>query len=151
MRRIINENGQKLSVAMLTLFGGILAVLLINKFFNSEDFTTVDKSDLESAVIVTIAPKPPRFTETFRACRPGYIQGYETNDGIILTERSSSCEKPKKRDKRILHSDNERIISKIETKERSYYEIYHLKNSHCIDTPTLETGLELEEWLNIQE
>ena len=117
MRRIINENGQKLSVAMLTLFGGILAVLLINKFFNSEDFTTVDKSDLESAVIVTIAPKPPRFTETFRACRPGYIQGYETNDGIILTERSSSCEKPKKRDKRILHSDNERIISKIETKE----------------------------------
>ena len=120
MRKITIENGQKLSVALLTLFLGILAVLSISKFCNPEDFTIIDESDLENAVIVTIAPKPPRFTETFRACRPGYIQGYETNDGLILTEGNSGCEKPKKRDERILQSNNERIISKIETKERSY-------------------------------
>ena len=128
-----------------------VAVLSINKLRSPEDFTKVDKTDLKDAIMVTIAPKPPRFTETFRACRPGYIQGYETNDGTELTEGNSGCKEPKKRDKRILHSDKERIISKIETKESSYYEIYLLKNSHCIDAPTLEIGLELEQWLDTQK
>ena len=142
---------QKLAVSILTLFIGIFTVFLVNTFYDLEDFRAVTKSDMENAVIVTIAPKPPRFEETGRGCGLGYIQGYRTNDGIELTEGNLGCKKPKRRDKRIIQSNTERIISKIETNENTRYEIYQLKNSHCINAPNLELGLELEEWLKTQE
>lgn len=101
----------------------------------------------DEVMIVTMAPRPPRFTESFRACGMGYLQGYLSNDGIELTEGGLGCVKPKKRDKRVVQIDNERIISKIESDNKTYYEIYQLENGHCINSPSIEIGIELEKFL----
>ncbi len=141
----------RLGFASLTLFVGVVTVLLIHNFRNSADFTTVNKSDLENATIVRIAPKPPRFTESFRACRPGYVQGYITNDGVELTEGNSGCEKLRKKDRRIIQRDDERVISKIENEDKTRYQIYQFKDGHCINAPTIELALEFEKWQKSQK
>ncbi len=144
--------GQKLGVAILTFIIGIATVLLIDRFYNSEGFTIEDKSDLENAVVVTIAPKPPRFTETFQSCGLGCVfQSYVTNDGIELSETYRCCKNPKNRDKKIVQKDDEKIVSKIETDGKTYYEIYLLENEHCIYAPTIELGIEFEKWQSSQK
>lgn len=114
-------------------------------FFNNIKIT--DNEDIRNATIVTIAPKQPKFTESFRGCGFGYVQGFFSNNGIELTEGNLGCNKPKKRDKRVVKSDDDRIISKIETGDKTYFEIYQLENGHCINSPTIELGIELENYL----
>lgn len=105
--------------------------------------------DLVNATIINIAPKTafPRFMPTGRGCGLGYTQDYKTNDGQNLSEGNAGCEKPRRGDKRIVQSDGERIISKIETEDKTYFEIYQLESGHCINSPTVELGLELENFL----
>jgi hypothetical protein len=126
---------------LMTFALGLASVLF------SQNLKFIDKDGIKGATIVSIAPKQPRFVETARGCGMGYVQGYESNDGIELTERNLDCHKPKRRSRQIIKSDNERIISKIELQDKTYYEIYQLKTGHCIDSPTIELGLELENYL----
>ena len=142
---------QKLGIASLTLIIGLLSVFTIKKISDSENAAFVDESDLKNAVMIVIAPKQPRFIETNRGCGFGFVQGYKTNDGINLFEGNLGCKKPKKNDKKIVQKDSKRNISKIETAERTSYQIYQLENSHCIDATTIEIGLELEKWLASQK
>ena len=142
---------QKLGVASLTLTIGLFSTFIIKKIYNSVIAADIDESDLKNVVMVSIAPKSPRFIETGRGCGNGYIQGYETNDGMKLFEGTLNCKKPKNNDSKIFQKDSKRIISKIETLEKIYYNIYQLENSHCINSPTIELGLELEDWLASQK
>ncbi|HLM00068.1 MAG TPA: hypothetical protein VK400_03370, partial [Pyrinomonadaceae bacterium] len=107
-----------------------------------------EDENIKTAALVTIAPKPPRFSETYRGCGDlGYVQGYFTNDGRELWEGGLACQKPKERDKRIIQKNKERVISKIEKENETYYEIYQIESGKCITAPTIELGLELENYL----
>ncbi|MDQ3061732.1 MAG: hypothetical protein M3R14_02565 [Acidobacteriota bacterium] len=133
----------KFRIMLMTFALGLASVWFLN------NLKTNDEAEIKDTMVISIAPKQPRFTESFRGCGMGYVQGYITNDGIELTEGNLSCEKPRKRGKQIIKSDSERIISKIEIEDKTYYEIYQLKNKHCINSPTIELGLELENYLKI--
>lgn len=128
-------------IMLMTLTLGLTSVW----FFHN--FETDENEDLRNVRIVTIAPKQPRFTETFRACGMGYIQGYVTNDDIALTEGTLGCDEPKKKDKRVIQKDEKRIISKIEKNNLISYEIYQVEKGLCINSPTIELGIELEIFL----
>lgn len=127
---------------LMTLALGFASVWFFHNITITED------ENIKTATLVTIAPKPPRFLETFRGCGGGvgYFQGYMTNDGAELTE-GNLCEKPKARDKRIIQKDKERIVSKIEYENETYYKIYQIESGKCITAPTVELGIELENYL----
>lgn len=127
-------------VMLLTFAFGLSSVYFFHNInFNGNELFI-------DATFVRIAEQP-RFTESFRGCGMGYVQGYFSSDGLALTEGNLGCKEPKKNDKRIVIKDDKRIISKIETEDRTYFEIYQLEKSRCIDSPTIELGLELEEFL----
>lgn len=132
----------KFRIGLMTFAFGLASVYFM------QNVKPAKSDDLTNAAIVTIAPKEPRFTETFRGCGLGYIQGFSTNDGLSLTAGTSGCEKPNPKDKRIVSRDNKRMISKIERENKMSYEIYRIEESDCINSPSIEVGLELEEYLN---
>ena len=111
-----------------------------------EKISIFKNEEIKDATFVIIAPPQPKFIETFRACGFGYVQGYETKDGIELTEGHLGCEK-KFKGKSFVKKDKVRVISKIKTKENTYFEIHDLNDGLCINAPSIELGLELEEFL----
>jgi hypothetical protein len=114
-----------------------------------EHFEFTENEEISNALIVTVTPQltTPKFIETYRACGMGYIQGYATKKGIELSEGNLDCREPRKNDKRVIRRDNERIISKIDYQGKTYYEIYPFEKVNCITSPTIELGLELEQFL----
>ena len=164
-------------VMLMTFALGLASVFLFNGFLNKthENFLTL--SETKSSDVLVVFPRErksmfgeKRFNETWRACKPGYAQGYITNDGMELTE-GNNCEKSEGIDERIIQKNNERVISEIERKdkisgqiyqigigqkrdpsngERNYkksYKIYQIRTGHCIESPSIELGLELENFL----
>ncbi len=126
-------------IMLITFALGLAGVWSLTQFKLTDN--SVDVFDLKNAKIINIAPKleTPRFMPTGRGCRfGGYAQGYMTNDGQKLSEGNLGCEKPSKQDKRVIQSDSERIISKIEAEDKVYFEIYQLRNEKCIVSPTVE-------------
>lgn len=125
-----------------------LALGLATSSFYQNISQKAEDEELKNAIILTGAPKPPRFTETFRACGLGYVQGYISNDNIKLTEGSMDCHKPE--EKNIVQKDNLRVISRIEKNTEMRYQIYQIENQRCIDAPNLEIALEFEKWHKFQ-
>ena len=78
----------------------------------------------------------------------GYVQGYVTDDWHELTEGNLGCRQLKKYDKTVVSIDSERIISKTKSRGRPYFRIYQLKKGTCIESPTIEMGIELENYLD---
>jgi len=104
--------------------------------------------ELASATVVTIA-RIPRFMETFRACGPGYVQGYETNDGFELTEGNSGCNDPEARFGNLYRSTKSESVYVFdrENDDRRFYKIYDLKTGHCVRAPSYELAVELQNYL----
>ena len=126
---------------ILTTFTlGLVCVWLSN-------YLKTNEMNLQEVRFVSIAPKQPRFTETFRGCGLGYVQGYVTNDDINLTAGNIGCEKPNSNDKRIVRSNKGRIVSRIKKDDQTYYQIYQVEKGYCINSPTIELGIELENYL----
>ena len=80
-------------------------------FFYHINLTAVD-DERQSAVFVGIVEQP-KFTKSSRGCGMGYVQNYVTADGIQLSEGTMDCPSPSAGDRKIVHRDDARIISKL--------------------------------------
>jgi hypothetical protein len=82
-----------LSIAAITFFVGLSNTWLTSKLFVprllAPDIRLEAMSD-------TPTRAPSRFTPTFRACGPGYVQGYELPDGQTMAEGSMGYISPRK-------------------------------------------------------
>ena len=165
----------RISVAVWTLVLGLLSVYLYSNISHSaQEIMFADSIDVKEQVSITeVIPAskmktpfefqsvfPNRFTPTFRACKPGYIQGYITDDGAALSE-GSECNLENEREtsskfetkinqaKRIVERNDERIILEFEENGNHYFEILRYRGGSCIKfihAPSLELALEFENW-----
>jgi hypothetical protein len=72
-----------LIVTFITFSLGISAVWLCD-FIQGKDINRVDLD--ENVVLLAAPPAKQRFTPTFRACKPGWKQGYISSDGERVSE-----------------------------------------------------------------
>lgn len=170
----------RISVAIWTLVLGLLSVYFYSQLLQSAQYLFVNSINIEeqlSIVEVVSMPEieqtpaiqtflPNRFTPTFRACKPGYTQGYETDDGVKLSEgsecpweyeenASKDFEAKIERAKTIIERKGERIILEFEEDGKHYFEILRYSDGdRCIKfihAPSLELALEFEKWNESQE
>lgn len=170
----------RISVAIWTLVLGLLSVYFYSQLSQSAQYLFVNSINVEEQLsIVEVASKPEieqipaikpflpnRFTPTFRACKPGYTQGYETDDGVELSE-GSECpwedeettsqrfESKIERAKTIIERKGGRIILEFEENGKHYFEILRYSDGdRCIKfihAPSLEIAFEFEKWEESQE
>jgi hypothetical protein len=83
----------RFSISFLTFavgFGVVWLAGLLTFLFTPVENKPVSVSELALAQPVIPIPETsyqkPRFTGTYRGCYPGYVQGYETDDGQQLSE-----------------------------------------------------------------
>lgn len=138
----------------MTLAIGLASVFFFNTTFKSRDEIVIDLPKTESSDVFIVFPQErktfygnKRFVETWRACRPGHVQGYVSDDGIELCEGNLGCRKSEKNNERVIQKDSKRIISEIKLNNETRYKIYQPKTGGCIDSPSIELGLELENFL----
>jgi hypothetical protein len=115
---------------------------------NARDrFFPVDANEIRDARIIDISLRLPRFTETFRACRPGYVQGYITNDGTKAFE--GTCYEGRI-PTRIIDRRKGRAVLEFIDEGEARYEIRKYERNRCsgvIGSPSLDVALELEGFL----
>jgi hypothetical protein len=80
-----------LVVALMTFTVGVAAVWLCS-FAPSKETATSELN--ENVVLLAAPPVKQRFTSTFRACKPGWVQGYITSDGERLSESGNRFSSP---------------------------------------------------------
>jgi len=131
----------KFRIGLLTFTLGLASVWFGQNLKTSENF------EFNDSTIITTAPKLAKFTETFRACGMGYVQGYEAIDRTELSEGNLGCHKPDLRDKRVIQRDKTRIISRVVKIDSISFTIYEIDSGKCINSPNLALGLELENYL----
>lgn len=103
-----------------------------------------------------------RFTESYRACGYGYVQGYVTDDGIEVREGSIGCiqlpsigntgfsDGNSRVPVRGISQTAERAVLEFNEDGRQTFEIEELSDGACthfVSAPTLELALEFEEFL----
>jgi hypothetical protein len=134
----------RIRIFLMTLALGLACVM----YWDDQEKRSVD-GELAAATIVDInIAKVPRFTETSRACGPGYTQAYVTNDGLELRE-SSGCYQPKTRHRRLFAWTKQEAAYVFDSEAdgaRSYV-LKDRKSGHCIDAPTYELAVELRNYL----
>ena len=150
-------------VAILSFIVGLTSVLLIRqKVFVLEKLVVM--------FVTTGEPARPRFTPMFRGCGMGYVQGYELDNGLTMTEGSdcfdSSVEAWRNFSRQLInarkivervpsHKDRfgdvgERVIALFPPSERSgseYARILWYGGGECIlyiEAPSVEIALEFE-------
>jgi hypothetical protein len=159
----------QISAGLLTfLVGAYLVVFISGRTQTFPDYTPLPVEDP-----YTLSPVPTlhTFTPTCRACKPGYILGYQTEDGQDLREgvaaaldkKGDVLEKRLKDAKRVIqirrdyrdsrdHITAERIILENQSYycgEKSFWIItYEYDDAYSfIDAPSLELALEFEQFL----
>jgi hypothetical protein len=147
----------RIIVFLLALVIGLLAASIGSRLYaaRTEDRTL----DLIAIIDLSIKATGSRFQETGRGCGMGYVQGYETDDGIKVSEGNIGCsavgkENPfreaKRKPNRVITQTGERAVVEINEDGKRSFEIYEISEGDCthfISAPTLELALEFEEFL----
>lgn len=158
--------------AILTLVVGISSAWFLQPFPigdlslpNEADSLSKAVPAIESVTDIDILPRH-RFTETFRACKPGYVQGYVTDTEQAVTEGNNRCNLEDngatetefndaiRRATRIVERKEGRVVLEFRDAEEKYIEILRYNGGACISfirAPTLELALEFEKWHSRQE
>ena len=162
----------KPAIALITLLIGLTGVWSLNLFLGQEDWWINESKELRKQVPalqsisdIDILPKH-RFTETFRACKPGYVQGYVTEDGQEVTEGNNRCNlgdndatgiefnQTINRASKVVDWKEERVVLEFQHEGNKYVEILRYSGGSCINfihAPTLELALEFETWHDAQK
>jgi hypothetical protein len=74
-------------ITSVTFCLGVLAVFIVSLLVQA-NLDYAPSGTVEHERLITPATKKHQFNATFRACKPGYVQGYETDDGQQLREGS---------------------------------------------------------------
>ncbi len=155
------------AIAILTLLLGVLGVWfldLLPKLNNSEiTELTILLNEVPAVESISDVEKLPRhrFTETFRACKPGYIQGYVTDQGQEVTEGNNCCNlgdsnasenrfnEAISNASKIFERKGERAVLDLQDETGTSVEILHYGGGTCISfihAPSLDLALEFEKW-----